>query len=90
MASLATLGATSEAQWFTWPTVTAALEGCVLMASSDPEPAQDDMDALACLVELTGFDNGTDGPFRGDIGEPRHDMLTDTWTWKLAVPAMAA
>lgn len=85
MAALMTLGATSDAQWFRFPTATAVLGDGVLLIATDLEPAPDDWDAVCALLELAGFSNGTDG-FQSDPGEPV--MTQGLCLWQLEVPVL--
>jgi hypothetical protein len=88
---LASRGATDSHEWFRWPTATAVLDPArsVLLIATDPEPAPDDWDAVCTLLELSGYCNGTDGPFTTDPGEPDWDRQTGVCTWNLPLPALA-
>jgi hypothetical protein len=78
------IGAESGATWFRWPTATAALDTNrgVLLIATDPEPAPDDWDAVCTLLELSGYHNGSSGPFTTD---PEWDA--DVCTWNLSLGA---
>lgn len=84
-AVLAAMGAADSGTMFNWPTATAVIQlerGMVLIAT-DLEVAPDDMDAVVTLLELSGYHNGTDGPFTSDPGEPAEIMGTYTWSLSL-------
>lgn len=88
-AALESIGAESGAAWFRWPTATAVADldrGLVLIAT-DLEVAPDDWDAIVSLLELSGYHNGSDGPFTADPGEPAEIMGTCTWSLSLGAPA---
>jgi hypothetical protein len=84
-AVLVQMGAAASGSIFQWPTITAVLDHGALLIASDREPAPDDMDALVTLLELSGYDNGSGGPFATDPGEPELDALTGVCTWNLAL-----
>lgn len=83
------MGAADTGTMFNWPTATALvdLDRGVILLASDPEPATDDWDAIVALLELSGYRNGTDGPFPADPGEPAEIM--GTLTWNLSLSALA-
>jgi len=83
-AVLASMGA-ADGTWFRWPTATAVadLDRGVILISTDLEVAPDDMDAVCTLLELSGYHNGSDGPFTSDPGEPSEVMGTCTWSLSL-------
>jgi hypothetical protein len=86
-AVLTQMGAPEGAEWFAWPTASAALgraQGALWIAT-DLDVAPDDADALATLLGLVGYDNGTDGPWATDPGEPV--MAEGLCTWALALGA---
>lgn len=84
MAALMTLGATSNAQWFRFPTATAVLGDGVLLIATDLEPAPDDWDAVCALLELAGYDSG--GHWAADPGEPV--MTQGLCLWQLEIPVL--
>lgn len=88
-AVLAHMGASGAGTMLTWPTATAQVDldrGMILIAA-DLEVAPDDMEAITALLELAGYDNGTDGPFPADPGEPNEIMGALTWNLSLSAPA---
>jgi hypothetical protein len=80
---LTAMGATGTL--FAWPTATAMvdLERGQVGIVTDAEPAPDDFDALCTLLELSGYHNGSDGPFTSDPGEPAEIMGACTWSLAL-------
>lgn len=84
LAVLASQGAPEGAEWFAWPTASAALDRAqgALFIACDPEPSPDDWDALCTLIELAGFQNGTDR-FPCDPGEPTEILGLCAWTLAL-------
>lgn len=84
-AILAHMGASGTGTMFTWPTATAMvdLDHGVILIATDLEPAPDDWDAVCTLLELSGYQNGTAGPFTSDPGEPAEIMGTFTWSLSL-------
>jgi hypothetical protein len=85
-AVLTGMGARAGAEWFTWPTVSAVLdhEHMVVLIATDAEPSPDDWDAVCLLLHLSGFHNGSDGPFTSDPGEPAQSGDTNTWQLQLS------
>jgi hypothetical protein len=83
--ALERMGAESGATWFRWPTATAMvdLDHGVILIATDPEPASDDWNAVVTLLELSGYHNGSDGPFATDPGEPGWDAGVSTWSLSL-------
>lgn len=84
-AVLAQIGAPGCAESFTWPTASAVLDRAqgALWIACDLDVAPDDADALAVLLELAGYDNGSGSQWATDPGEPTEIMGLYAWTLAL-------
>jgi hypothetical protein len=87
-AALEAMGAPEGAEMFGWPTASAALDRSqgALYIATELEPSPEDWESVCLLLKLVQFDNGTDGPFRADIGEPVEIMGLATWSLSIPVP----
>src|SRR5437879_6205779 len=79
------MSAPEGAEWFTWRTVSAALDRAqgALWIAADQAPSPEDWESVCLLLELAGFDNGTGSMFPQDPGEPAE--VTGLATWKLSL-----
>jgi hypothetical protein len=87
-AVLDTMSAAEGGTLMTWPTATALvdLERGVILIVTELDPSPEDWESVCNLLKLAGYDNGTDGPWRTDPGEPVEAMGLATWNLSVGVP----